>query len=1753
MQGRLGDNIVAHVIKEELRGFDFDRWARKGEKTPRRDARAQGTRGVRTTTTSCLSRPPAGVLRARLLEAAADDGPTTGSILAGAVFRAFVGHGRPEGYAPPVHSPKSHPVRILVQEGDRSEDPPEGAWPGAGREPGGDADGAGAPALEDGKLEDAANAVLGAQGVAEEALEHVGAVVEVAAAADALLGGKGAAALTKFLAEGKVGRAVVDVLTPLVSIAEKVPLLGPLATVAGMLLSAAESVSVAKESARDLSALVRKCVKVLEESAAVLPDHGEVLSALRDALAEGLELVETFRGRSWISKMYNGANDRESFVHLSGQLLENLQVLTAASAVRGARGVAKVQEDLAKLGEDLRRGALFEVDNQARLRRHVEERGGLEAVLGDEELRREVEGKLSTDTQVILREMRSAGPHAIIRNSDARRLWYSRLGQHHWVEAGVFLDALSDFLAIEKGLEDLADQIERSEGAARRLVESLDTDRTNTISTREMKMGFGVNQSFVGKIREILSSGEAVTYNSLPELPSSLLPAFRTGLVSAAVDALLGAPGAAHVHGPHGAGKTMLALAAAHEAVRRGACRGGAFYASLGGVASVEGALGKAASEIGAHLSGSPRASDVVPAIVSRVRSSQIGSLLLVLDSCGDVLASSDGLQFRQALGECVAGGLRVVTVGDDPWGDGARVADVCVPRLDPGEVKRHLRTLAGPGTGALVDGMVDGMGEGLTASSVGHMAKLLFAGRDGRMMGSASIPRGAEGEGAGGRGAPTRLGPVGAAVVVARADSAGADSTASSVGPEAAALSMLPEGAQRALGWLATFPAGFTEAEIGKCTAEAGAALLPHPAVEGALEVGVLRQDGHSGRFEVPQNVAWALWATMGEEEQGRARVFFLSCMADIIRAVTDVYDASVETARDLLDSEIGNLEFSLSLLYWIASSSVGPGPGDGERAASASLDRGRDPESIEGWLHGTVWQEQVAPGAIGSAALKESVLRLAVACADADPVLSDRISVERRGRAAQALRAWGEAEGGDDLSLGSLLAWAAGSLAQGGRHEEALGVLQQARVALESAGPPGDLGVCQILRAAARCNKALARYPEALEAFEETVRRLRGLGVDSKHARVALEAIWSARGDGGGGADHGAEASGTAPDGGGAPSGGRAPNELASVLHDLGVAMSEMHRPLEAEAVLSEALEMKRLLLPDPMHPSAVNTHNQLAEIWVARGEYDRALEWYRKALESTIASMQESHLTVALCQNNLGMVHGKKGNLAEAERAYEAALAIKREVLGDRHPSCAVTMGNIAGIMRLRGNLAGARRQYEEALAIKEAAHGPGHPGTVTTLSNLALVTRKMGEHGEALRLFRQVLDVRVGKFGAESKVVGLTLVNIGGTLREMGGPENLAGAREALERSVAIREKAWGTRDHIDVASSLAFLGRCLTDMGELEAGAAATGEALDTRRRRLPAGHPLVAASLHDEGVSRCARSDFPGAMAALEEALELRAAGLGERHADTATTRLWLALARVCGGGDPRAALAEAQGACGVLNRTVCEMLGRAASASAGGKPGPSAGALFTAVRWVAAAAAGSGEGGSEASSEADDDVEGDGVSPVAQGEAGVIAARALWAAGERTVAVEVLEGTLRALGDGAAAGEGPGGAVGADAVLWLGWMRAASGGEAERREGLAALRRAVAAHERALFSGSGHPRGVVARAVLGCALAGVVFDWAGGGERAGGRGGAGAEEGAEEGRALLRATREPLARVFGDGAGRVVRMIDSVLAPRTP
>jgi diguanylate cyclase (GGDEF)-like protein len=195
---------------------------------------------------------------------------------------------------------------------------------------------------------------------------------------------------------------------------------------------------------------------------------------------------------------------------------------------------------------------------------------------------------------------------------------------------------------------------------------------------------------------------------------------------------------------------------------------------------------------------------------------------------------------------------------------------------------------------------------------------------------------------------------------------------------------------------------------------------------------------------------------------------------------------------------------------------------------------------------------------------------------------------------------------------------------------------------------------------------------------------------------------------------------------------------SNIAGELNNLGFVYST--QLADYEKALTNHLEALKVREQLGDRAAVALSLNNIGIVYERLGEYDRALEYYNRALAIRQALGGQPNRIAAIL-NNIGDVHLERGDSERALQFHQRALALRRQV-GDRS-GVAISLKNLGSIYAASGQLDLAHRSLEEGLDIANAV---GDQGTAAMcLLGLAAVNRRQGDAPAAMAQARRALEI------------------------------------------------------------------------------------------------------------------------------------------------------------------------------------------------------------------------------------------------------------------------------------------------------------------------------------------------------------------------------------------------------------------------
>jgi len=298
------------------------------------------------------------------------------------------------------------------------------------------------------------------------------------------------------------------------------------------------------------------------------------------------------------------------------------------------------------------------------------------------------------------------------------------------------------------------------------------------------------------------------------------------------------------------------------------------------------------------------------------------------------------------------------------------------------------------------------------------------------------------------------------------------------------------------------------------------------------------------------------------------------------------------------------------------------------------------------------------------------------------------------------------------------------------------------------------------------------------------------------------------------------------------------------------------------EADATYAEAIEQAKQSGPE--------IKAQLLRAWAAicyqRSEWTSAEKYYRESIAENRKLSDES-LGIARSLNELGLIAGILGDLAQAGKYHQQALDI-RQKLAPGSLDVARSLNNVGNIIYTRGELAQAEKYYQQALDIRQKL-APGSLDVARSLIGLGNVAHGRGDLAQAEKYYQRVLDIEQ-KLAPRSFDITIILTILGIVAEEQG---DLAQAEKYHEQALDIEQEI--APGNLNVARSLNYLGHIAQTRGDLARAEKQFQQALEIQQKLAPESLDF-AFTLSNLGLVASERGDLVQAEKQFRHALEIK-------------------------------------------------------------------------------------------------------------------------------------------------------------------------------------------------------------------------------------------------------------------------------------
>lgn len=245
--------------------------------------------------------------------------------------------------------------------------------------------------------------------------------------------------------------------------------------------------------------------------------------------------------------------------------------------------------------------------------------------------------------------------------------------------------------------------------------------------------------------------------------------------------------------------------------------------------------------------------------------------------------------------------------------------------------------------------------------------------------------------------------------------------------------------------------------------------------------------------------------------------------------------------------------------------------------------------------------------------------------------------------------------------------------------------------------------------------------------------------------------------------------------------------------------------------------------------------------AELYYILSEYDKALEYQKKALSLILSRSGDNRSTIATNYENIGAIWHSKGIYEKSIEYYTKSLKLKMEIFGEVHPEVATSYNNMALLMHETGYLDDAMELYKKSLIILLDTLGEMDSRTAATYSNIGMILSDEGELNQAVECYNKALHITIMLFDDKHLEVAKIYNNLALTLKRK---KEYGNAMEYYEKALGIQITFLG-EDHYDVAVTYNNIGSVWYSENEYEKAIEYYIKAINIFKNIFPHGHPNI--------------------------------------------------------------------------------------------------------------------------------------------------------------------------------------------------------------------------------------------------------------------------------------------------------------------
>jgi tetratricopeptide (TPR) repeat protein len=295
--------------------------------------------------------------------------------------------------------------------------------------------------------------------------------------------------------------------------------------------------------------------------------------------------------------------------------------------------------------------------------------------------------------------------------------------------------------------------------------------------------------------------------------------------------------------------------------------------------------------------------------------------------------------------------------------------------------------------------------------------------------------------------------------------------------------------------------------------------------------------------------------------------------------------------------------------------------------------------------------------------------------------------------------------------------------------------------------------------------------------------------------------------------------------------------------------------------------------------VHPELSDAYVQYANVlsnYKNKIFFEEIISLFERALEIDRQLFEEDSRLLGERLEQYGVALLTMGNYGEAEIKLQKAYDIAANYYGEYDPYVAGICNNLAVALKNMKKGEKAEIMYKRSLDITTEVYGPDDYRVSIAKANLSQALIQLGKSEEAQQIFDEALKNLSGKplEGETATVMASMLSTMGDAMREK---KDFTRSIEYFEKALTIQKgNSRGVDKDIEIAKTLASIGRLYFDKGEYKLAEEMQQQSLSIVTNQYGKKHPLYSSSLTSLANTKFKLEKFSDAEKLYNESMEMR-------------------------------------------------------------------------------------------------------------------------------------------------------------------------------------------------------------------------------------------------------------------------------------